>query len=144
MMVELSHGPVEVQPVPPFLYANIEAAHPIPAQLDPEAAAQALAARERLQRETAWLVALAAVTPPAGWRFPAALAYAGLQPREGEAGRKLDYIEYALLATAEDVQRVQAVMYGGALTEAEIGAAEAAFPGDGRRAAAAEYPTRAE
>ncbi len=144
--VQLSSGQViEVQAVPPFVFTAIEAAHPLPHGKVPHAEMQAaLLAREQLQRETAWLIALPDVEVPEGWAFPRALGHAGIQPRAGEHGRLLDYIEYGLLATPEDVRAVQTAMYGGALTEEEIGAAEATFPGDGGREEPLTYPLGSE
>ncbi len=112
---------MDVYPVPPFALTNVEAVNrdKTPAE------------REHLIRETAWLLALPTVTLPADWQFPAALQYAGINPRSGDVGRKLDYIEYALLATGEDVRIVQMAMYG-ALAEDEIGAAEDSFRRDRR------------
>lgn len=140
-LVRFSNGEaLHVYPVPPFVFTAIEAAHPLPDPPTPGA----MVDRECLLREAAWLMALPEVRVPEAWEFPRALTYAGLAPRVGDEGRLLDYIEYELLATAEDVRAVQLAMYGGALTEAEIGTAEAAFPGDGGRATASAYPTKSE
>lgn len=119
--VELSSGViVVVYPVPPFALTSVETLH----------CDKGHAERERLVRETAWLLALPNVTPPADWQFPRALEHAGIEPRAGAHGRLLDYIEYGLLATPADVRLVQHAMYG-ALAEGEIGAAEAAFRPNG-------------
>ncbi|HOU13466.1 MAG TPA: hypothetical protein PKZ84_10135 [Anaerolineae bacterium] len=120
-IVTLSNGrTVEVYPVPPFALTNVEARYP---GVTPEA----VTLRERMIRETAWLLALPDVSIPEGWQCPRALQHAGIEPRQGETGRILDYIEYGLLLTADDIRAVQVAMYGGALTEDEIGAAEATF-----------------
>jgi hypothetical protein len=111
---------VVVYPVPPFALTNVEIANR--AKLPDE--------RECIVRETAWLLALPDVVAPEDWRFPRALQHAGIDPRSGDVGRLLDYIEYGLLVTSSDVRAVQNAMYG-ALTEDEIGAAEAAFRRDG-------------
>lgn len=127
--VTLSNGmTVKVKTVPPFAMAAIEAALP---PMD-EMAGRA-ATRARLSREAAWLLALPDVEVPEDWNFPPGLSYAGVDPREGEEGRKLDYIEFALLAQAQDIENVQQVMYG-ELTEDEVSAAEDMFPRDGGQA----------
>jgi len=138
--VTLCNGQIlTVQPVPPFALAEIERRYtPASATAASEDPAARLA-REQITREVAWLLALPDVTVPADWQFPRALRYAGIEPREGEEGRLLDYIEYGLLLTPADIQAVQAVMYGD-VTEDEIGAAEATFPVDGRRDAPFAYP----
>ncbi|MGC9395392.1 MAG: hypothetical protein ACP5J4_11110 [Anaerolineae bacterium] len=120
---------ITVYPVPPFALTNVETANRDKA---PEQ-------RERLVRETAWLLALPEVTVPDDWCFPRALQHAGIEPRVGESGELLDYIEYGLLVTGDDVRAVQNAMYG-ALTEDEIGAAEAAFRRDGGGSNAAADP----
>lgn len=139
--VTLSTGQsVAVQPVPPFALAEIERrytpAYATAATEDPAARAS----REKLAREVAWLMALPDVAVPDDWQFPRALRYAGVEPREGDEGRLLDYIEYGLLVTPGDIQAVQAVMYGSALTEDDIGAAETTFPADGGRETPFTYP----
>jgi hypothetical protein len=139
--VTLSTGQsLAVQPVPPFALAEIErryaAPHDTLASEDPAARAS----REKLTREVAWLLALPDVVTPEDWQFPRALRYAGIEPRDGDEGRLLDYIEYALLVTPGDIQAVQAVMYGAALTEDDIGAAEAVFPADCGRTPPFTYP----
>jgi hypothetical protein len=139
--VTLSTGQeIEVLPVPPFALAAIDTAHPVPENLSPEEARTALATRERIASEAAWLLALPDIEVPESWEFPRGLRYAGLQPREGQEGRLLDYIEYALLATHEDAEQVQRVMYGAALMEEEIAAAEATFRPDGGRETPADDP----
>ncbi len=126
-LVTLSNGQtIEVYPVPPFALTNVEARYPA---TTPEG----IALRERMIRETAWLLALPDVKVPADWQCPRALQHAGIEPRQGETGRMLDYIEYGLLLTADDIRAVQAAMYGGALTEEEIGAAEDSFRSDRRQ-----------
>ena len=143
MIIALSNGEkVDVHPVPPFAMANIEASNSIPANLDGDALEAAIHSREMLMRDAAWLLALPDVVVPEGWEFPAPLRFAGVYPRENEMyGLKLDYIEYGLLLTPADVEAVQRVMFGAALTEDEIGAAEETFPTDGGRTT---YPLSAE
>lgn len=129
--VTLSNGDtVTVQPVPPFTLTVAEARHPIPENLDAEETRAAMAERERVLREVAWLVAFEDLQVPDDWSFPRGLQHAGTEPREGDEGRLLDYVEYSLLKTPSDIQQVQKVMYGEALTEAEVDAAASAFPAD--------------
>jgi hypothetical protein len=136
--VTLSTGQeIEVLPVPPFALAAVKAAHPPPTNLEPAELAEALATQERLTREVSWLIALPDVEVPEDWEFPRGLRYAGIHPREGEEGRRLDYIEYRLLITHEDLVQVREVMYGAVLSEEEIAAAEATFRPDGGREAPA-------
>jgi hypothetical protein len=124
---------LNVYPVPPFAMTAIEYAHPLPEDDgSPEghvAFQKALQARDKLGIETAWLMALPDVRVPEGWTFPAALRYAGVQPREGAEGLKLDYIEYELLRSSKDLQVVQAAMYE-SITESEVQAAESTFRPD--------------
>lgn len=128
MKITLSTGMViDVRPVPPFALAEIERHYTFPV-LEGTELAQAQAARERMTREAAWLMALPDVTVPDDWQFPRGLRYAGIQPREGDDGLLLDYIEFGVLIAPSDIQAVQAVMYSSDLTEEEIGAAEATFP----------------
>jgi len=142
MDILLSNGQMLiVTPVPPFALAEINRRYPVPANLSATDAQAALAEREKLAREVAWLLALPVVDVPIDWTFPRGLVYAGIQPREGESGRLLDYIEYGLLVTPADIAAVQAVMYGADVTEPEVTAAEATFQPDGGRAA---YPAHTE
>lgn len=125
MKVLLSNNcSVEVLPVPPFALAVV-------ASRFPGDDAATIATREQTQRETAWLIALPGLTVPDDWQFPDGLRYAGVEPRAGGAGRLLDYIEYGLLQTNNDILSVQTVMYAETVTEDEIGAAEAVFPDNG-------------
>jgi hypothetical protein len=145
MTLTLSNGiVVEVQSVPPFALAEIERRFSSIEGLEGAELKQAQDARARLAREAAWLMALPDVTVPENWEFPRGLRYAGIQAREGEAGELLDYIEYGLLCTPQDIQDVQRVMYGADLTEEDISTAEATFQPDGGSPAAAAYPTRSE
>ncbi len=135
--VSLSNGQtLTVHPVPPFAMTAI--ARSLPANTP-----EAQAARERLMQEAAWLMALPGVSVPQDWAFPRGLSYAGIQSREGDEGRLLDYIEYGLLLTPADIQSVQVAMYGTALTEDDIGAAEDTFPADGGRDTALPDPVAA-
>lgn len=127
MIVKLSTGiEVEVQPVPPLALTNVAALLPLRG-LDETTYNAVQAARKRSVQDTAWLLAFPGLRAPDSWQFPLALQHVGLQPREGDTGRLLDYIEYGLLLNNDDIQRVQAVMHDGALTEAEVEAAVETF-----------------
>ncbi len=129
--ITLSNGRVvRVCPVPPFALSAVEEKFPLPAEDDSALVTAVLARRERAVRDVAWLCALPDVAVPDDWRFPVALNYAGVEPRPGELGRKIDYIEYELLASTEDVTRVREAMWG-VLSEADVAAAEATFPVSG-------------
>ena len=139
--VTLSTGQtVTVHPVPPFALTAVEARLPIDADAAAETVQQQMLDRERSLREAAFLIALEGITVPEDWQFPKGLLYADVQPRASEDGRLLDYIEYGLLQTPQDIERVQDVMYGSAVTTAEVEAAEAMFCPDRGREAAAEDP----
>lgn len=63
------------------------------------------AERNKKQFDLELLMGLPEVTPEDGnWFEP--LAYAGVPPREGKLGHKLDYIQYVLLANPVDLARV--------------------------------------
>jgi hypothetical protein len=141
-LITLSNGQeVEVQPVPPLALSVIGERNPVPENLDAEQTQAAMDARERLVNEAAWLIAFSGISVPVDWEFPRGLRYAGVEPREGDEGQLLDYIEYGLLVTTEDLKKVQEAMYGDALTEAEVDAAEAIFPNHGGQPTAAEDPS---
>ncbi len=143
--VKLTSGiVVKVLPVPPFALAEVERHFVFADRLEGEEAEAAQSARALMVREAAWLMALPDVEVPEDWVFPRGLRYAGVQPREGEEGRLLDYIEYGLLLTSGDVQAVQATMYESSLTGEELGIAEATFQTDSGRETYPAYPTRSE
>jgi len=73
------------------------------------------------------LYAFDELSVPEGWQLPEAFSYAGVQPRDGKSGRKLDYIEYVLLATESDNTQIQRAMFGD-VTEEDIQAAAETFP----------------
>lgn len=93
---------------------------------------------ERLLREVPLLIGLQGLPVPKDWQFPQALGYAGIAPREGQEGRLLDYIEYHLLATKEDLDALNQALFG-EISEAEIADAEATFCPDGGGAGAAAH-----
>lgn len=129
--VTLSNGQtLAVESVPPFALGEVS-------RRIPASAPEAEEARAALAREVAWLMALPTLSVPEEWKFPRGLIHAGIQPRDGENGRILDYIEYELLRTHQDIADVQSAMYGTAITEEEISAAEATFQPDGGRESAA-------
>ena len=143
--ITLSNGvEVQVYPVPPFALSAIESQYPDPEMPMPKMEQdspewrrwvsemqQARERREQAITEAALLVALRDVELPEGWRLPEAFRLAGFQEREGERGRRLDYIQYELLIAPGDLVAVQNAMYGSTLTEGEVEAAEATFPANG-------------
>jgi len=70
--------------------------------------------------------------PPGGWKLPAILKEYGKKPRPGKRGRRVDYIKYALVTRAKDMEVVQMAMYGmsSPLSRGEVDAASGLFPGD--------------
>lgn len=64
------------------------------------------AARNKKQNELTLLMGLPEVTPAEGEDWFEPLAYVGIEPRAGKLGRKLDYIQYVLLANPLDLTRV--------------------------------------
>jgi hypothetical protein len=156
--VKLSTGVVvTVHPVPQKIYDVIRMRHPDPPvpvvedtrtatgepmryenRDDPDYRA-ALAEAERA-RQTAWaeaslLFGLPDVEVPEGWQPPVEeleyLTGGQWKPREGEKGRKLDYIEWGLLAVVGDYQRVQAAINQLAMVSEEaVDAVEVTFRGD--------------
>jgi hypothetical protein len=143
--VKLTNGIViTVEPVPPFALNAVERRFVALVSGDSPESNAARASMEQMIKEAAWLMAIKDVVVPDDWTFPRGLRYAGVQPREGEDGRLLDYIEYGLLLTASDVQAVQAVMYDASLTGDELSDAEETFPANSGRETDQAYPTRSE
>lgn len=68
--------------------------------------AEAQRRRDVAVDEAWYLLGLRDVEPPAAWVFPHALELLGIAPREGEKGRRLDYIQYVLLENGEDLALV--------------------------------------
>jgi hypothetical protein len=156
--VKLSTGvTVTVHPVPQKVYDVIRMKHPDPpvpvleddrtatgepmlyqAPNDPtylEQKARAERARQTAWAEASLLFGLPEVEVPDGWQPPAAeleyLTGGEWKPRQGETGRKLDYIEWDLLAVVGDYQRVQAAINQLAMVSEEAtDAVEATFRGD--------------
>lgn len=92
--------------------------------------------RDNLFSEMYMLMALREATVPEDFdaeTLAETLQYADpdWRPREGKAGRKLDYIEWELLANADDYSLVTGVIaeLSGVDTK-EVEAIEASFPGD--------------
>lgn len=132
--ITLSNGRrVRVLPVPPFAISAVESRFPLPETDDHERFRQALEARAAAVRETGWLMALPEVTVPSDWTFPDALERIGIHAREGEVGRRLDYIEYELLRSTDDVKAVLDIMHG-PLGEQEVAQAVATFQSEGEEA----------
>jgi hypothetical protein len=156
--VKLSTGvTVTVHPVPQKVYDVIRMQHPDPPvpvlEDDRTATGEPMryenrddpAYRETLReaeqaRQTAWaeaslLFGLPDVEVPDGWEPPAEelgyLTDGQWKPRRGETGRKLDYVEWDLLAVVGDYQRVQAAINQLAMVSEEAAdAIEATFRGD--------------
>lgn len=156
--VRLSTGVVvTVHPVPQKIYDVIRMRHPDPPapvleddrtatgepmryenRDDPdyrEALRQAERARQTAWAEASLLFGLPDVQVPEGWEPPAEeleyLTGGQWEPRQGDKGRKLDYIEWDLLAVVGDYQRVQAAINQLAMVPEEAtDAVEATFRGD--------------
>ena len=91
-----------------------------------EQAAAKLQALAQRKADTYYLAGFADAEIPDDWQFPDWALAQGLQPREGETGRKLDFIRYELLRKADDVIMAQAAMQGEVAPE-EVAAAEKKF-----------------
>jgi len=156
--VELSTGvTVTVAPVPQKVYDVIRMKHPDPpvpvVEDDRTATGEAMRFENREDpeyrrklreaeqaRQTSWaeaslLFGLPEVEVPDGWKPPSEeLEYmtdGQWQPRQGEKGRKLDYIEWELLAVVADYQKVQRTINELAMVSEEAAdAIEDTFPGD--------------
>jgi hypothetical protein len=48
---------------------------------------------------------------PKGWKFPARQRRLGKKPREGQDGRRVDFIRYTLLKSHADIEACQIVMH---------------------------------
>lgn len=155
--IELSGGTIRVHSVPPKIHQVVEKKFPSPdppivetvtatgatikTQIldDPvylDAMTRIEAEREDLFSEMYMLMALRQVKMPKDFDvgiLAETLQYADpdWKPREGPAGKKLDYIEWELLADTEDYRLVTNVIaeLSGVDTE-EVKAVEASFPGD--------------
>ena len=156
--VKLSTGVVvTVHPVPQKIYDVIRMRHPDPGvpvleddrtatgepmryenRDDPtykEALQEAGRARQTAWAEASLLFGLPDVEVPDGWEPPAEeleyLTGGQWEPRQGKTGRKLDYIEWDLLAVVGDYQRVQAAINQLAMVPEEAAdAIEATFRSD--------------
>jgi hypothetical protein len=126
----------EVLRVPPYALRRVGADHPLPDLPEPDApdfeerVAEVNAlyeARGRLLHETSLLMALPDVEVPEDWAFPRGLRHGGVEPRQGENGTWLDYVEYGLLRTQEDIEALQDAMHGKPLSREEVTAAEETF-----------------
>ena len=168
--IKLSTGvTVTVHPVPQKIYDVIRMKHPdppVPILEDDRTATgepmryenpddpdyrKALREAERA-RQTAWaeaslLFGLPDMQVPDGWEPPTEeleyLTGGQWQPRQGEKGRKLDYLEWELLAVVGDYQRVQAAINQLAMVSEEaVDAVEATFRGDLEVQGQGEEPAR--
>jgi hypothetical protein len=156
--VELSTGmTVTVAPVPQKIYDVIRMTHPdppVPILEDDRTAtgepmryenredADYLRAKREVDqaRQKAWaegmlLFGLPDVQVPDEWQPPVEeleyLSGGQWQPRQGETGRKLDWIEWDLLRVVADYQKVQATINELAMVSEEaVDAIEATFRGD--------------
>ena len=156
--VKLSTGVVvTVAPVPQKIYDVVRMKHPDPPvpvleddrtatgepmrfenREDPDylrAKREAEAARQTDWAEASLLFGLPDVEVPDGWQPPVEeleyLTDGQWQPRQGEAGRRLDYIEWDLLRVVADYQKVQAAINELAMVSEEAtDAIEATFRGD--------------
>lgn len=96
--------------------------------------------------EFIWNYAIVSPNPPADDDWKTALGIEFFVPdfqwREAAAGRRLDWIEYVLMANPNDCALLQAVIReaSNALTQEEIAAAEALFRPAPRREPATEEP----
>jgi hypothetical protein len=77
------------------------------------------------KNDLAILLAFKDVQVPSGWKFPKEALSKGLHPREGDEGRRVDYVENEILTTGKDAMVAQAAMF--ALTDEEVRAAGALF-----------------
>jgi len=70
--------------------------------------------------------------PPKGWKFPARIKRLGHKPRSGDSGKRLDFILYTLLASNDDTEACQMVMYSmtNPLRNAEVDAIASLFRGE--------------
>jgi hypothetical protein len=128
MQARLSSGPIEVVGAPPFQRAAVLAAHPLPDppllqirradggfDLWPDrnnpdyraAVREALGRRDRALWEFYCVACLPGVDPPAGDGWLQDLRWLGLEPRPGEPGRKVDWVEYELCQTQDDVDALR-------------------------------------
>jgi hypothetical protein len=156
--VELSTGvTVTVAPVPQKMYDIIRTKYPDPPvpvleddrtatgepirfenRKDPNylrALQEAEQARQVAWAEAMLLFGLPEVQVPDGWQPPIEeleyLTDGQWEPRQGDTGRKLDYIEWDLLRVMADYQKVQAAINQLAMiSEEAVAAIEATFRGD--------------
>lgn len=156
--VKLSTGvTVTVAPVPQKIYDVIRMKHPDPSvpileddrtatgepmRFENREDADYLQAKREVNqaRQTAWaeamlLFGLPEVQAPDEWQPPAEeleyLSGGQWQPRQGDTGHKLDWIEWDLLRVVTDYQKVQAAINELAgVSEEAVDAIEATFRGD--------------
>lgn len=160
-MVKVSSQDEEVRvvPVPPYANAAVTAAIPLPEppiiEIDSAAGhkepwpntedptykaelVKAQAARTRVSSEFTILYALPDVKPPDDDQWLELLELYGVVPRKGPQGRKLDYIEFHLLASQSDWDLVWQTIVELTYPKPErIDAQEASFRDNGGRRAVA-------
>jgi len=93
--------------------------------------------RDKKGTEMMWLFTLRDIKPPDGWNILADLGdeilyYApDWEVREGKVGKKLDYIEWVVLADGANVKIVNAAINELAgISEEEVKQNEKSFPGE--------------
>lgn len=93
--------------------------------------------RRRVYRDMCLLYALKDVSVPDGDEWMRLPVRYGVKPRDGEDGRKLDYLEYGLLVTQADMDAVFTVINHLSFADPErIAAIEASFRRNGGGASA--------
>ena len=114
--------------MPPYLIKRIEDLPEFQidweAEDDEQAKSKANALAQR-KEDVAYLYAFEDWSVPRGWQFPESLRYGGVEPRDGDEGRKLDWIQYELLSSANDFAKAQRAMFG--VTAEEVEAASKSF-----------------
>jgi hypothetical protein len=126
--ITFSNGRTEnVYGVPQLLLARLDTLPDF--QIGVDDAVETVIDKQRLleaaKSDLAYLLAFKDVRVPDGWKFSAEARAAGLVPRDGDEGRKVDYIEQEILTTGRDAMAAQAAMF--ALTDEEVNAAGALF-----------------
>jgi hypothetical protein len=119
--VTFSNGKTEtVYAVPGLMITDIAALPQYQVEADdtPEIVLEKERRAARAREDAAYLAAFADTVVPEGWEFPAFASRQGVLPREGEDGRKVDYIRYELLKTAGDIRQAEQAMTG--LTQEEV------------------------
>lgn len=131
---------IPVHPVPAFALAEVESHYRVEAPPPPDSserqdweqqAVEVARQREAAVTEAVLLIALRDVPTPDDWEFPDYLRNAGVTPREGERGRRLDWLQYGLLVTPRDIAEVARAAVATPVRDDAIQSALAMFPGRG-------------